>query len=80
MILFKKKSKKMCSQVKLGSQVSVVRNWTGLLGGTLFDPVQGWVKVLPTIAAVSPGSSSATIRITVVRCGQHRANSILSAK
>ena len=43
----------MCSQVKLGSQVSVVRNWTGLLGGTLVDPVQGWVKVPATIAAVT---------------------------
>ena len=43
----------MCFQVKLGSQVSVVRNWTGFLGGTLFDPVKGWAKVLPSIAAIT---------------------------
>lgn len=43
----------MCFQVKLGSQVSVVRNWTVFFGGTLFDPVKGWAKVLPSVAAIT---------------------------
>lgn len=47
------KTKKMCFQVKLGSQVLVVRNWTVFFGGTLFDPVKGWAKVLPSIAAIT---------------------------
>lgn len=73
MILFEKKPKKMCSQVKLGSQVLVIRNWTDLFGETL-QPSTRLGKGSTLHWCHSPGSSSATVRITVVRCGQHRAS------